>query len=484
MDFVKDIKNDVHTRESLIELKKEVQNGYSIQNDVQLKNKLIELLNHDDAKIRKNSALLLGYYPDTVDILLKAYELEKTDYVKEAYLKGIAIQDYQPYVQKLKEIQQQLLQFDDDTPKHIQAQLKVLNPLLSKVQVHKKKVIKLKHDPVDVVLTSLPYYQFVLFEPVLHLRYKPVTQGVLVRTESIYDLMNIRAYKDMLLPVMGAASLEINIESIEAGLKRCNIIEILDKLYDDYSVFYYRVVDALRDKNSQLIKKVSDKICEIYPTRLLNSTENNDIEIVLKEVRKGKVNIYLRLSHYKNPRFAYRREVIPTAIHPYVAATLMTLAQPYMLPHAKVLDPFVGSGTLLIERNIALSTAFSMGLDIYGKGIEGAKKNAKLAGFSTIHFVHKDALRFVNSEMFDEVFTDMPTLSQVKDENQLHHLYDRFFDRLKRWVRPEGYIFIYTSEIALVRKNLRLQEGYLNLVEHYEIPRGKNMFYFFIIQMK
>ena len=33
-------------------------------------------------------------------------------------------------------------------------------------------------------------------------------------------------------------------------------------------------------------------------------------------------------------------------------------------------------------------------------------------------------------------------------------------------------------------KNLRLQEGYLTLVEHYEIPRGKNMFYFFIMQLK
>lgn len=74
--------------------------------------------------------------------------------------------------------------------------------------------------------------------------------------------------------------------------------------------------------------------------------------------------------------------------------------------------------------------------------------------------------------------------SQVNDAKQLKRYYDRFFERIRRLVKPGGYVFIYTSEISLVRKNLRLQEGYLTLIEHYEIPRGKNMFYFFIMQVK
>ena len=86
--------------------------------------------------------------------------------------------------------------------------------------------------------------------------------------------------------------------------------------------------------------------------------------------------------------------------------------------------------------------------------------------------------------MFDEIITDMPTLPQMNDPQLLHELYDRFFARIHRLVKPKGYVFLYTSEISLVRKNLRLQEGYLTLVEHYEIPRGKNMFYFFIMQLK
>lgn len=483
MDFVSNIKNNERIRESLIGLKTLSDEELLFKSDQELKEKLIALLNHEDPKVRKNSAILLGHYDDTIDILLNAYQQEKTEYVKDAYLKGISMQDCHHYLDDLKDIQKQLLNFEDTEVKHIQAQLKILNPLILKNQVHKKKIIKLKHEPVDVILTSLPYYQFVLFESVLHLKYKPVTQGVLVRTDSIYDLLNIRTYKEILIPLRRATKMSISLESMSEGLKNCNICEILDILYDDQSLFYFRVVDSLRHKDPGLIKKVSEQIFQMYPHKLLNTTENYDIEIVLKEVRKDQVNAYLKLTHLQSPRFHYRREVIATSMQPYVAATLVQLAKPYMKDDGKVLDPFVGTGTLLIEKNFVKPSKFSMGIDIYGDGIEAARKNTKLAG-QTIYFVHKDALRFVNNEMFDEIITDMPTFAQMNDEIQLRDVYDRFFDRIKRLVKPGGYVFLYTSEISLVRKNLRLQEGYLNLIEHYEIPRGKNMFYFFIMKVK
>lgn len=481
MDFVKNIIDGYEVRESLIKLKAMDKESYCHRTD--LKKKLIELLNDDDPKIRKNSALILGNMRRTAHILLEAYDNEKTEYVKDAYLKGICQQNDLSLVDDLKRIQQDLMKNHDMNAKHIHAQLKILNPYISKNNVHKKKIIKLQHKPVDVVLTTLPYYQFVLFEYVLGLKYKPVSQGVLVRTDSLYDILNIRPYRELLIPLQKATKMDIDIDAIMEGLKQCNLMDILDRLYDDRSVFYYRVVDNMREKNPQLIKKISEKLFEMYPGDLLNTNTNYDIEIVIKEIQKGKVNAYLKLTHLKSQRFAYRKEVIPNSMHPYVAATLVQLAKHYMIDDAKVLDPFVGSGTLLIERNIEKTAHFAMGIDIYGDGIEMAKHNSQLAQ-QNIHFVHKDALRFVNNDVFDEIITDMPTFAQMPNQEQLSDLYDRFFERLKRLVKHGGYIFIYTSEIALVRKNLRLQEGYLELVEHYDIPRGKNMFYFFIIQMK
>ena len=53
------------------------------------------------------------------------------------------------------------------------------------------------------------------------------------------------------------------------GLKRSNLSDVLDRLYDDHSLFYFRVVDGLREKNASLIKKVSEKLFEMYPEILL-----------------------------------------------------------------------------------------------------------------------------------------------------------------------------------------------------------------------
>lgn len=481
MDLILNILNDINLRESLITLKCD-NNARLIRANSELKDKLILLLKHEDPKVRKNAALLMGHFKDCVPYLLDAYKCDDTEYVKEAYLKSISLHDCKDYIDELTQIQDECLKNDEVSTKHIQAQLKILNPLLLKYNTRKKKIVLLKHPYVDVILTTLPYYQFVTFEHVIPLKYKPVSQGVLVRTSSIYDLQKIRVYKEMLLPI-GASLIPQTLEDIENALRKSSLLDVLNRLYNDNTPFYYKVVDGLREKNSQLVKEVSKKVYEIFDGKLLNSSENYDIEIILKEVKQGSINIYLKLSHFDNPRFQYRKHAIANTMHPYVAATLVQLAKPYMMDNAKVLDPFAGVGTLLIEKNIIKPSHFSMGIDVYGQGIDMAKKNAKLAN-QNIHFVHKDTLRFTNAEPFDEIITDMPTFAQMKDQDKLADLYDRFFARIHRLVRPGGFVFLYTSEIALVRKNLRLQQGYLELEEHYDIPRGKNMFYFFIIKVK
>ena len=110
------------------------------------------------------------------------------DFVKVGYLKGLSKQDCKSIVDELKQIQSELLADQESDKKHVQSQLKVLNPLIQSYGTHKRKMVKLLHKDVDVILTTLPYYQFTLFDYVLDYKYKPVGQGVLVRTKSVYDL--------------------------------------------------------------------------------------------------------------------------------------------------------------------------------------------------------------------------------------------------------------------------------------------------------
>lgn len=77
MDLIRGIKNNENIRESLIELKNDIHVAQKIKSDLELKDKLIELLTHEDPKVRKNSASLLGYYSNVFDVLFHAYLQEK-----------------------------------------------------------------------------------------------------------------------------------------------------------------------------------------------------------------------------------------------------------------------------------------------------------------------------------------------------------------------------------------------------------------------
>lgn len=476
--------HDENVRESLITLKNELSDDVEIKND-KLYKKLAELLSDEDAKVRKNAAIVLGSFKnsDVKNVLLDGYRKETIDFVKVGYLKGLSKQNCKPILKDLKDIQAQLLNDHDSDKKHVQAQLKVLNPLIRSYGSHKKKMVKLLHKPVDVILTTLPYYQFTLFEYVLNLKYKPVGQGVLVRTNSVYDLLPLRNYKDMIIPLKGCSLMAKDGNVIVEHLKNSNLLDLLDNLFDNSERFYYKITDTFRTKDPKLMNIVLKGMLEAYPNRLLNATRNYEIEIILKELRPERVSAYLKLSILHNPRFDYRKEVISNSMQPYVAATMLELAKPYMADYARVIDPFVGSGITLIERCLMKPTRFALGVDIYARGLEAAKRNAKAAN-TPIHFVNKDALRFVPTELFDEIITDMPTYAQMRDKKELTDLYDHFFERITRLVKSGGYVFIYTSEIALIEKNLRLQKNNLTLIEHYDVPRGKNLHYFFIIQVR
>jgi 16S rRNA G966 N2-methylase RsmD len=471
-------------RESLSMIRNEIKDDMEIRND-KLYMQLVELLSHEDPKVRKNTAIILGSFKKSgvKNLLLDGYRKETIDFVKVGYLKGLSKQDCKSIVDELKQIQSELLADQESDKKHVQSQLKVLNPLIQSYGTHKRKMVKLLHKDVDVILTTLPYYQFTLFDYVLDHKYKPVGQGVLVRTKSVYDLLPLRNYKDMIIPIKNCSLMEKDGDVIVERIRNSNLMELLENLFDNADSFYYKLTDTFREKDSKLMNTVVKGLLELYPDRLLNATKNYEIEIVLKELMPKKISAYLKLTLLDNPRFDYRKEVISNSMQPYVAATLLEVAKPYMEDYARVLDPFCGSGVTLIERCLIKPVKFSLGLDIFTKGLEAAKRNAKAADID-MHFVHKDSLRFVNTELFDEIITDMPTYAQMRDKAALTELYDKFFARIRKLVKPGGYVFIYTSEIALVEKNLRLQKNYLSLIEHNDVPRGKNLHYFFIIQVR
>lgn len=152
-------------------------------------------------------------------------------------------------------------------------------------------------------------------------------------------------------------------------------------------------------------------------------------------------------------RFSYRKQAIPASINPVTAASVMRLCRPYMREGARVLDPFCGTGTMLIERAMLLSTESLVGVDISPYAIRAACENRKASG-QKIALIHGDALQF-GASRYDEIISNMPFGIRVSRHAENERLYSQFAQRMDKLLEKGGYAFLYTLEKRLLRDALR-----------------------------
>jgi len=162
-------------------------------------------------------------------------------------------------------------------------------------------------------------------------------------------------------------------------------------------------------------------------------------------------------------RFAYRKAAIPASINPVTAASIMRLCRPYMREDARVLDPFCGSGTMLIEREKILPVQSLVGVDISASAIKAACANRKASG-QRIALIQGDALQFGASH-YDEVISNMPFGIRVSGHTQNEKLYAAFVKRLENLLDDGGYAFLLTQEKKLLRDSLKMTPVFCILQE-------------------
>ncbi len=152
-------------------------------------------------------------------------------------------------------------------------------------------------------------------------------------------------------------------------------------------------------------------------------------------------------------RFSYRKQTIPASINPVTAASVMRICRPYMKSNARVLDPFCGSGTMLIERGLIAKTQSLVGVDISSSAIRAACENRRASG-QKIALIHGDALQFGASK-YDEVVSNMPFGIRVSKHTDNERLYAVFAVRLAKLLEDDGYAFLFTLEKKLLRDSVR-----------------------------
>lgn len=448
---------------------------------------LYALLSEEDAKIRKNAALILGITDadKAVDALYRSYEAEDKLFVKGAYLTAMTGLTIDKYTDSLQRRYDALIKSEpkENEKKHVKEELHALRSLL---QSRKKEACHKfigYEEEAELLLITNPNYREVTAAQIKKERPALVPAGVKVITTHLRELMEIRTYREMLFILSGSHHIEAEPKAAAEAFLGSNLLELLNRMHEGNGAYAFRIEIRSRmsaQEKSSFIRRMADRIEEQSAYKLVNSTDAYEIELRLTLHKDGTFYPALKLFTIPMRRFSYRKQSIAASIHPSSAALLMQLAKPYLKEQAQVLDPFCGVGTMLIERDLLVPAGDMYGTDLFGEAILKARENALAAG-RAVNYINRDFFDFTHKYLFDEMVADMPLRGKKSKEEQ-DSFYGRFFDCAAGFLKAGGVMIIYSNENGFVKKQLRLHREY-RLLDEYCI-RKKDGFYLFIIGVK
>ena len=460
------IKKNEDVRQSLISIRAELRDGQGLKELKALFQEepeaLLSKLGHEDAKVRKNAALVLGSIgtPACRDALWKAYGSETQRFVKSVYPEALKGCDCGELLDGLKERRQALLKEEEtpETGKHRQEELRALNGLLARYEKPKGHRFTGFLRPSDVILVTHRDYREAVLKQISEGQCVLLKAGVKVLGGNLEELMKLRAFRELLFCLNMD---EISGEQAAEKLASSDLLPLLKELHQGEGPFYFRIECRSRmtlEERSAFTKKLAARLEMMTGGRLVNSTSDYELELRLVETRAGGFYPLVKLFTLPDRRFAYRKNSVAASIRPEQAALFMELADEYLKENARVLDPFCGVGTMLIERNYRVHADTLYGVDIYGPAIAGARENTEIARM-TAHYVHRDFRDFTHEYPFDEIVTNFPAKGKTRNGHELEFLYGRFFDRAEELLRPGGLVLLYSHDPAFVRRQMREHKG-------------------------
>ncbi len=480
-NLFKNIDTNTDIRQSLIDLRQQLKKEEALRAFRKISDEklalIADLLQHEDAKVRKNAALILGELgkQQFIEKLFESYMKEDKLFVKSSYLTAMSKLDYRTYVDRFKARISELTQvpMTDENKKHLSEELKILRDMVLTLEGHKKHGFTGANLLSEVILLTSPGLEQVTFDQLL-----PSTQevskilpgGILVKTNHVRALLGIRTVKGVLFRFCRNPLARNDYESVAKALLQSGLVKYVAERLDGKAPYYFRIdmkTKLVLDEKGQYIKRLAMALEQGSGHQIQNSASNYEFEIRIMENKKGQYSAYLKFATLKDDRFDYRKHAIGTSMHPVRAAEVVALAGEYLQKDAIILDPFCGTGTLLIERNKAVRARSTYGVDIFGEAIEMGRENAQLAGYP-IHFVNRDFADFTHEYPFDEIITELPAVSDKMPPDALYSLYRIFIRRLQEWMRTDGYVIVLTTQEDWMKK-LVSQASYLKTEAVYHL---------------
>jgi tRNA G46 methylase TrmB len=397
-----------------------------------------KLMTIDDDKARKSAYKIIGLCaPDAcADKLFEALKREKTQFVRPSIILALG---------NTKQPERYLKNYvvEPGEPKHMQAEQDALKKALGKAAVPQQVPMKLRL-PEWCTLTSIKPSALAAELKAKGADYRPSRLRDAFEAPTAY-INKLRCFEDALFYVGKDGDYKAAADALNAiGCK---------------GQFYRIEAGAVRpEKRREAIMAVSKGLAPY------GYTDNPSAYAF--ELRLIKGNLYAKFADH---RFDYRKTSISASINPVTAASIMRLCEPYMSKDADVLDPFCGSGTMLIERAYLKPAKSLVGVDISGHAIKAACTNRRASGLR-IALIHGDILGY-GAAQYDEVIANMPFGIRVSGHTSNLKLYAGFADKLLELLRDGGYAFLLTQEKKLLREEIGKRQA-LSLIHEENFESG------------
>ena len=474
------LKNE-DTRQNLSKIRQEIKDKGNLKRLEEIiagkEERLIRLLESEDAKTRKNAALLMGDLgmQKFLSPIWDAYQKEEQQFVKSSYLAAIGNFDYRQYLDDMKEQLEYIGKLDvtQENQKHRMEEMRELSALIVRIEGVSAHKFTGWEESYDVVLLTNRNFTETIKDQLLALepdaKTKLVGAGVMARVKNLKWLKELRTYQELLFAVKGMESCPMEPDQVADMIINSQILNFLSKSHAGKAPYYFRVeMKSKRDlgQKSIFLKKLSAQIEQSSNRQLINTTDHYEFEFRMIENKQGNCNILLKLYTLKDIRFTYRKEVIPSSIKPVNAALTVALAGEYLKEDAQILDPFCGVGTMLIERHKSVRAGTSYGIDIQEDAILKARRNTEIAN-QVIHYINRDFFQFQHDYLFDEIITNMPFKIGRFTEDEVYEVYKQFFHTIPQFLKEKAILVLYSHHKNFVEQ--LIQNSNFQMIKEFEI---------------
>ena len=412
---------------------------------------LMAALTDPDARVRRAAAHSLGKHRNRPDIevaLLDALDRERGAPEVRAMVGALGKVGSTRALERLRTLRSD----DDPELRRILAQAVVMLSRGDRPQGQAIVDDKAAEGPVAILVRCREGLEDVLREEIatkggaaLRVEVRPRVPGVVhaVLTGPMRSVFALRTMTSFALELADVGMAKADVERVLVDAFTSPLARGLLQTFTQGPV-RYRIAWGSGGHRRAAVWRCAQAIATRCPDWINDPTEST-WEVVLNEGR-GRITTELRPRALPDPRFAYRKRDVPAASHPTIAAALVHVAG--VRADDVVWDPFVGSGTELVERAMAGPYAELHGSDTDPRALDVARENFAAAGLEGVHLAQADATTHVPPTQLGVtlVLTNPPMGRRVARSTELATTLDRFVDHVAEVLVPGGR-FVWLSPL-------------------------------------